>query len=199
AAWIVREILESNPRPGEREGMFDVARRPRVAWKTGTSYGFRDAWALGGTRRHTVGVWVGRPDGTPLPGQYGALTALPLLFEVIDSLPRARGDRVPVPPPASVSRREVCWPLGTAAKAQPPELCQRRFDAWVLDGSLPPTFPERDARAWSAGVERFQVDAGTGLRLSAHCRAPHVARSAMVARWPALVAPWLPAATRRAS
>ena len=199
AAWIVREILESNPRPGEREGMFDAGGRPRVSWKTGTSYGFRDAWALGGTRRHTVGVWVGRPDGTPLPGQYGALTALPLLFEVIDSLPRGQGDRGPVPPPASVSRHEVCWPLGTAAAAQPPELCQRRFEAWVLDGAVPPTFPERDARAWSAGIERFQVDAATGLRLSAHCRAPHVARAAVVARWPALLAPWLPAATRRAS
>src|SRR5690606_2757069 len=199
AAWIVREILESNPRPGEREGMFDVARRPRVAWKTGTSYGFRDAWALGGTRRYTVGVWVGRPDGTPLPGQYGALTALPLLFEVVDSLPRGPGDGAPVPPPPSVEKREVCWPLGTAIESQPPELCQRRFEAWVLDRVVPPTLAEREARAWSAGIERFEVDAATGLRLSAHCRRPHVARPAMVARWPALASPWLPASTRRAS
>ena len=199
AAWIVREILDSNPRPGEREGMFDAARRPRVSWKTGTSYGFRDAWALGGTRRYTVGVWVGRPDGTPLPGQYGALTALPLLFEVIDSLPRGRADGVLVPPPASVAQREVCWPLGTAAEAQAPDLCQRRLEAWVLDGAIPPTFAERDARAWSSGLVRFDVDAATGLRLSADCSAPHVPRAAAVARWPALVAPWLPASTRRAS
>src|SRR3546814_10376846 len=68
AAWIVRTMLEANPRPGERADTFDRSGRPRVAWKTGTSYGFRDAWAIGGTRRHTVGVWVGRPDGTPLPG-----------------------------------------------------------------------------------------------------------------------------------
>src|SRR3546814_3967145 len=73
AAWIVRTMLEANPRPGERADTFDRSGRPRVAWKTGTSYGFRDAWAIGGTRRHTVGVWVGRPDGTPLPGQYGAV------------------------------------------------------------------------------------------------------------------------------
>src|SRR3546814_20747482 len=86
AAWIVRTMLEANPRPGERADTFDRSGRPGVAWKTGTSYGFRDAWAIGGTRRHTVGVWVGRPDGTPLPGQYGAVTALPLMFEVIDSL-----------------------------------------------------------------------------------------------------------------
>ncbi|MCF5950984.1 penicillin-binding protein 1C, partial [Xanthomonas perforans] len=70
AAWIVREILQSNPRPGYGSGTFDTTARPGVAWKTGTSYGYRDAWAIGGTRRYTVGVWVGRPDGTPLPGQY---------------------------------------------------------------------------------------------------------------------------------
>ncbi|TWT23784.1 penicillin-binding protein 1C [Luteimonas marina] len=199
AAWIVREILESNPRPGEREGMFDAGRRPRVSWKTGTSYGYRDAWAIGGTRRHTVGVWVGRPDGTPLPGQYGAITALPLLFEVVDSLPRARGDGVRPPPPGSVAEHAVCWPLGTAAEAQPPTLCQRRFDAWVLDGAIPPTFAERDARLWSAGLARFDVDATTGLRLSADCRRPHVPRATEIARWPALASPWLPASTRRAS
>ena len=50
AAWIVREILESNPRPGEQL-QYDRGSRPKVAWKTGTSYGFRDAWAVGGTRR----------------------------------------------------------------------------------------------------------------------------------------------------
>ena len=90
ASWIVREMLESNPRPGYSAGTFDVGGRPRVAWKTGTSYGYRDAWAIGSTRHYTVGVWVGRPDGTPLPGQYGAVTALPLMFEVVDSLPRQR-------------------------------------------------------------------------------------------------------------
>src|SRR3546814_11563858 len=52
AAWIVRTMLEANPRPGERADTFDRSGRPRVAWKTGTSYGFRAAWALGGTRRH---------------------------------------------------------------------------------------------------------------------------------------------------
>src|SRR3546814_6960592 len=106
AAWIVRTMLEANPRPGERADTFDRSGRPGVAWKTGTSYGFRDAWAIGGTRRHTVGVWVGRPDGTPLPGQYGAVTALPLMFEVIDSLPRRRGDNVQRSPPPNVRSEE---------------------------------------------------------------------------------------------
>lgn len=199
AAWIVRSMLEANLRPGERADTFDRRGRPRMAWKTGTSYGFRDAWAIGGTRRYTLGVWVGRPDGTPLPGQYGAVTALPLLFEVADSLPRARGDNVPRPPPASVSELEICWPLGISADAQPPALCQRKMQAWALNGTVPPTFAERGARLWSAGRERFEIDARTGERLSAACSLPHQRRDAEIVRWPALASPWLSAAERRAS
>lgn len=199
AAWILREVLESNPRPGYGSGTFDVGSRPRVAWKTGTSYGYRDAWAIGGTRRYTVGVWVGRPDGTPLPGQYGAVTALPLMFEVIDSLPRDRNDGAPVPPPANVVETEICWPLGLPPEEEAPQLCQRKMKAWTLDGAIPPTFSERDARLWSAGRESFEVDVATGLRLSAECSKPHESRRVELARWPALASPWLPAVTRQAS
>ncbi|MDE2382883.1 MAG: penicillin-binding protein 1C, partial [Xanthomonadaceae bacterium] len=163
AAWIVREILVANPRPGEARELFDSGRRPQVAWKTGTSYGFRDAWALGGTPRYSVGVWVGRPDGTPLPGQYGAVTALPLLFEVIDSLPHAPTDPVRVPMPRNVSDIAICWPSGLAADAQSAALCAKRMQAWVLDGVVPPTFAERQARLWNPGIEHFDVDAHSGL------------------------------------
>lgn len=198
AAWIVREILESNPRPGELE-QFDRGSRPRVAWKTGTSYGFRDAWAVGGTRRYTVGVWVGRPDGTPLPGQYGAITALPLLFEVIDTLPGSVRDAAPSKPPPNVVKIDICWPLGVAADGLPPALCQRRFEAWTLDGAVPPTLAERDARLWNPGRERFEIDLDSGWRVSAVCSLPHRTAAREIARWPALASPWLPAETRRAS
>jgi penicillin-binding protein 1C len=60
-----------------------------VAWKTGTSWGGRDAWAIGFDRAHVAGVWVGRPDGTPLPGATGRSLALPLLARVFDLLPTA--------------------------------------------------------------------------------------------------------------
>jgi penicillin-binding protein 1C len=198
AAWIVREILEANPRPGELE-QYDRGMRPRVAWKTGTSYGFRDAWAVGGTRRYTVGVWVGRPDGTPLPGQYGAITALPLLFEVVDALPGGSRDAARVPPPANVAEIEICGPLGVAAEGLPPSLCQRRRKAWTLDGVVPPTVAERGARLWNAGRERFEIDVDTGRRVSAVCSLPHRAEPREIARWPALASPWLPLETRRAS
>ncbi|WNH53069.1 penicillin-binding protein 1C [Stenotrophomonas oahuensis] len=199
AAWITREVLESNPRPGYGSGTFNVTGRPRVAWKTGTSYGYRDAWAIGSTRHYTVGVWVGRPDGTPLPGQYGAVTALPLMFEVVDSLPRQPGDASAAPLPGSVNSETICWPTGEREQDVPPALCQRRLDAYVLDGAVPPTFAERDARLWQAGRQRFQVDARSGLRLSPDCTQSHEAQDREIARWPARVSPWLPLALRRAS
>ncbi|MEB1610767.1 penicillin-binding protein 1C [Xanthomonas campestris pv. campestris] len=199
AAWIVREILQRNPRPGYGSGTFDTAARPGVAWKTGTSYGYRDAWAIGGTRRYTVGVWVGRPDGTPLPGQYGAVTALPLMFEVIDALPRSAGDSVPVPMPATVQALDICWPLGGAADQTPAAQCARRADAYVLDGAVPPTFAERDARLWQSGQLHFDVDAVSGQRLSQECSQAHERVPHAVARWPALVSPWLSAAERNAA
>jgi penicillin-binding protein 1C len=196
AAWIVRDILEANPRPGYAPGTFDPGSRPRVAWKTGTSYGFRDAWAVGATRRYTIAVWIGRPDGTPLPGQYGAVTALPLMFQIVDTLPRAALAPTPSPPPASVAEVEVCWPLGLAFDPAHADLCHEKRSAWVLNGVVPPTLPERDATTWSAGVTHLRVDAKSGRRLSADC--DHAdATDVEIARWPALAYPWLSRETRR--
>lgn len=190
AAWIVRDILEANPRPGYSPGTFDPGSRPRVAWKTGTSYGFRDAWAVGATRGYTVAVWIGRPDGTPLPGQYGAVTALPLMFQIVDSLPRSALGAAPSPPPASVAEVDVCWPLGLAFDPAHPELCHQKHTAWVLNGVVPPTLPERDAKSWSAGITHVRIDARSGERLSAGCER-NTAQETDIARWPALAYPWL--------
>ena len=196
AAWIVRDILEANPRPGYSPGTFDSGTRPRVAWKTGTSYGFRDAWALGATRRYTVAVWIGRPDGTPLPGQYGAVTALPLMFQVVDSLPRSAISAVPEPPPSTVTQAEVCWPLGLAFDTAHADLCHQKHTAWVLNGVIPPTLPERDATTWSAGLLHVRVDAVSGARLSAACSRKQI-RELDIARWPVLAYPWLSRDLRR--
>ena len=198
AAWVIRDILERRPESGSGEDTFDPGQRRRIAWKTGTSYGFRDAWAIGTSDDYTVGVWIGRPDGTPMPGQYGAITALPLLLDVMDALPRdhAAGSRSP---PASVRAVEICWPLGLPSATTEPSLCRKKRQAWVLSGSLPPTLPERDVHNWSAGLLRVRVDAVTGQRLSAVCSAAHRETTLGIARWPSLASPWLSIADRRAA
>jgi penicillin-binding protein 1C len=79
-------LLEVN-RPDEEAGWSKLSSSHKIAWKTGTSYGFRDAWAIGTTPEYVVGVWVGNADGEGRPGLTGIGAAAPLLFQVFNSLP----------------------------------------------------------------------------------------------------------------
>ncbi len=101
----VLEILASSPHPAGRIPAEIAQNAPRVAFKTGTSYGFRDAWAVGVAGGYAIGVWVGRPDGAPRPGATGRSEALPILFEAFDRLelapaPMQREEREQGAPPA---------------------------------------------------------------------------------------------------
>jgi penicillin-binding protein 1C len=91
AAWAVADILADARRPGA-PGVDQIGNRRRIAYKTGTSAAYRDAWSAGFDADYTVGVWVGRPDAAPMPGHFGRITAAPLLFRVFDLLPEALGD-----------------------------------------------------------------------------------------------------------
>lgn len=88
AAWQVGDILREVPRPSGVQGT-------GIAFKTGTSYGHRDAWAIGFDGRHVVGVWIGRADGTPVPGVFGGDLAAPVLFDAFARL----GQVTPLPSP----------------------------------------------------------------------------------------------------
>ncbi len=90
AAWHLARILESAPPPNDAVPRNFLNRPFDIAYKTGTSYGFRDAWAVGYDGKHVIGVWVGRPDGTPSPDRYGRATALPILFKAFDLVPESR-------------------------------------------------------------------------------------------------------------
>ena len=97
AAWYVNDILAEAPPPA---GVLpaEIRRGRRLAFKTGTSYGYRDFWAIGYDPEVTIGVWAGRPDGTPMPGHSGRLTAAPILFKIADLLGPSRS-RDASPPP----------------------------------------------------------------------------------------------------
>jgi penicillin-binding protein 1C len=83
ASWYVTDILKDAPPPPNMTG-------GQIAYKTGTSYGYRDAWAIGYDGRHTVAVWVGRPDGASTPGLIGRLAAAPILFDAFARLAEER-------------------------------------------------------------------------------------------------------------
>ncbi|MGE0698432.1 MAG: penicillin-binding protein 1C [Hyphomicrobiaceae bacterium] len=95
AAWQVADILKDAPPPASAKGA-------RIAFKTGTSYGYRDAWAAGFDGRYTVAVWVGRADGTATPGLTGHGSAAPLLF---DAFARLADRTTPLPPPPAGAQR----------------------------------------------------------------------------------------------
>lgn len=105
AAWQVGDILAGlPPPPGAPEN--------RLSYKTGTSYGNRDAWAIGWDGRHVVGVWMGRADGSAIPGAFGADLAAPVLFQSFARL-KPRLDPPPPAPAATllVSNAELPLPL----------------------------------------------------------------------------------------
>lgn len=130
AAFVTMQMLRTNQRPDTGE----VA-MPPVAWKTGTSWGFRDAWTAGVFGRHVLVVWVGNFDGSGNPAFVGIQTAAPLFFRIVDSL-RAQGLDKPEPdgpPPKGVTRIEVC----TASGDLPNDLCTERSSTWFIPGKSP--------------------------------------------------------------
>jgi penicillin-binding protein 1C len=150
AAWQVGHILASvTPPPGT------AARTGQIAYKTGTSYGHRDAWAIGYDGAHVVGVWLGRPDGTPVPGAFGGELAAPILFETFGRL-KSAPTPMPPPPPETLI-------LSTAALPKPLQRFRPRDAVFIADGNGPVvTFPPNGATLrrtgdgiplkWRAGV-----------------------------------------------
>jgi penicillin-binding protein 1C len=144
AAWQVGNVLLGTPPP-------ENAPHNRIAFKTGTSYGYRDAWSVGFDGRITIGVWVGRPDGAPVPGLVGRTAAAPILFDAF-----ARTGKLPAPLPKA--------PRGTLVASNPKlPLPLRRFrpvGELVRTGgeqALRIQFPLNGSRidATSAGETRF--------------------------------------------
>ncbi|NBA95083.1 peptidoglycan glycosyltransferase PbpC [Pseudomonas sp. R5(2019)] len=195
AAWIVRRILAGQARP-DLDPHADFLQRPVLAWKTGTSYGFRDAWSIGVGPRYLIGIWIGRPDGTPVPGQFGLASAAPLMLQVHDVLTnrdRQRGISAPVAPvPANVGVAAICWPLGQPL-ARTNSNCRRQRFAWTLDGTTPPTLLAADQPLSVGLLETFWVNAD-GLRVGPGCPGAQVRNMAL---WPAPLEPWLPRVERR--
>jgi penicillin-binding protein 1C len=179
AARSVADVL-TRPLPGFGPG--------GIAWKTGTSWGGRDAWAFGFDDRHVVGVWIGRPDGTPLPGATGTSLALPLLSQVFDLLPRAPRRVAPareMRPAARTVAADALHllfpPQGAVLSADRPVTIRvmggRRPLSFLVDGAPLPADRVRREAAWQPPGPGFYrltvVDAeGTAVHANVQLRMP---------------------------
>ncbi len=139
---------------------------PGIAWKTGTSWGGRDAWALGFDRTHVVGVWIGRPDGTPLPGATGRGLAVPLLARVFDLLPPNPRDPPPPPrlerqpTPQQADALRLLFPPSQAVLSNDGPVTLRAMGghrplSFLVDGAPLPTDPARREAAWTPNGPGF--------------------------------------------
>ena len=121
AVYLTYQAMEEVNRPEEDENwrFYDSARK--IAWKTGTSFGNRDAWAVGTDSRYVVGVWVGNATGEGRPNLTGVESAAPLMFDVINLFPRSNWFQAPL---NDLEEVDVCQQSGALAKERCPTVKQ---------------------------------------------------------------------------
>lgn len=156
ATWLALEAMRRLERPSEVGDWESFGSGRPVAWKTGTSFGFRDAWAVGVTPRYAVGVWVGNADGEGRPGLIGVQAAAPVLFDIFQLL---RTDRWFYPPYDEMIRVPVCAKSGY----QPLDICPRD-SIWAPRLAVnSPACPYH---------ETIHLDASKKWRVHADCEVP---------------------------
>jgi penicillin-binding protein 1C len=154
-----------------------------IAWKTGTSWGGRDAWAFGLDARHVAGVWIGRPDGTAMPGATGATLALPVLARAFALLPAAPREALPVraaPAPfaEAADRLRLLFPMPGAVLAEGGSVTiraagGRRPLTFLVDGAPVEAHRARRETAWTPpgpGFYRITVLDADGAAARAELR-----------------------------
>ena len=134
AAFITLDMLRRNPRP-DNDGTVQSRARWPIAWKTGTSWGFRDAWSAGVVGPYVLIVWIGDFEGRGNPAFVGVDAAAPLFFRIADSLNLARPDQAvpPLTPPRGVAKVAVCADSGDLPNVH----CPRTVETWYIPGKSP--------------------------------------------------------------
>lgn len=124
AIWSTFNAMEEVMRPGD-EGLWEqFSSSQRIAWKTGTSFGFRDAWAIGLTPQYVVCVWVGNADGEGRPGLVGIEAAAPVLFDIFRLLPHGKWFEIPI---TKLKKAKICKQSGYKAG----EYCQEAIEELI--------------------------------------------------------------------
>ncbi len=122
--WLTFEAMAEVGRPDIDASWQRLGNSQKIAWKTGTSFGFRDGWAIGISGNYVVGVWVGNADGEGRPGLTGISAAAPILFEIFGSLPKSNWFKMPINDLKTV---EVCKQSGCLASQYCNEIKKERI------------------------------------------------------------------------
>ncbi len=173
---LITSILTELKRPDMPRGWQLSREAPAVAWKTGTSYGHRDAWSVGYSERYTIGVWAGNFDGHGMKGMSGSEFAAPLLFDLFRVIEGAGArPRRAVSAPATI---EVC----ALSRQLPTEHCHDRIRIAYLPGRT---------RLHACDLHRpLFLDARSGQRLSGDCLADRPHREVVATVYPAELVAW---------
>jgi len=132
AAFLLNNILTQVTRPDLPTNFDNTYHLPKIAWKTGTSYGKRDAWSIGYNRKYTIGVWVGNFSGEGVPELSGANTATPLLFSIFNALDYNSANGW-YQMPDNVSLRKICTVSGDI----PEDFCEHQITDYYIMGISP--------------------------------------------------------------
>jgi len=178
AAWLTRRTLSRRDRPDFPERRKWSGSPPHVHWKTGTSYGHRDAWAVGSGARYTAAVWLGNFDNRGAFDLVGADAAGPILFDLLEGLEPRRLPR-PDAAPAGLEWLEVCAYSGYL----PGAACPTRKRVLASRAAVP-------TRRCPYHVA-VDVDLATGLALGPTCRGGHRWETRSFVTWPASLRSWL--------
>ena len=178
ACFILTEMLTEVRRPDLPAAYEASMNLPKVAWKTGTSYGHRDAWSVGYTPKYTIGVWVGNFDGHGAPSLVGSEVAAPILFALFNALTNSASNRW-FTRPYQVSTREVCALSGMPVSGNCPTT---KLDNYISNLS---------AKAPCRVHKRITIDNETGATLCSHCRIGRFYHQVVYEEWRPEVATWL--------
>jgi penicillin-binding protein 1C len=177
ACYIVTDILSKLKRP-DFPTIWDASLHlPKIAWKTGTSYGHRDAWSIGYTPAHTIGVWVGNFSGEGSPALVGADAAVPLLFDIATALESDGGLWFAMPD--DVSERLVCAVSGMV----PGPHCHNTKKELYIRGRSP--------RQQCTMHVSYAIDDETGVRLCSQCQWGHNYHKETFVQYPPELATWM--------
>ena len=129
ACWLITDMLSGDERAMDTTGHAADVRLPPMAWKTGTSAGFRDAWTVAYNPDYVIGVWVGNPDGAPSEKLVGRKVATPIVWEIFRRL-YPDNDGPWFARPAGLKPRDVCAASGCPAGPY----CKQRIEDWSIEG-----------------------------------------------------------------